>query len=69
MWRQPMPGNKKPPCGKNCPNRKPGCQANCGKYIKFREELDDVIEIKNAENERNQAWYNARYARKPKRKR
>jgi hypothetical protein len=30
----------KPPCGINCPDRRPGCHAECEKYQAYREEID-----------------------------
>lgn len=32
---------KKPPCGANCPDRKPACQSRCEKFAEWKVEIED----------------------------
>lgn len=39
----------KPPCGKDCPDRKPGCAADCGKWKAYVAERNANYEKRKTE--------------------
>ena len=61
-FNQRINDGPKPPCGKDCAERQPGCAANCEKWREYAIERNNLYAERLAEKEKKLDTYRSRAA-------